>query len=303
MNDLHGLIAYPITPFDADHRVDVRLLERLVEDLVQSGVHAIAPLGSTGVLPYLSDAERELVTATVVEKVGGRLPTVVGVSSLTTERTLHHARHAKAVGASALMILPMSYWPLTEAEILRHYQTIGGEVDLPIVVYNNPKTSGIDMAPPLIARLLELPNVRMVKESSGDVRRMHALRQLCGPEVRFFNGSNPLVFSALAAGASGWCTAAPQIIPEANLALWRAFEQGELEEARRRFHAQLPLLEFLVAHGLPRTIAAALELKGIRVGPLRAPLQPLEPERRAELQRLLAAVEPSTSRGDAPRLA
>jgi 4-hydroxy-tetrahydrodipicolinate synthase len=292
---LRGIVAYPITPFTASGRVDEALLGRIVDDMVAGGVHAIAPLGSTGVLPYLSDEEREQVTEVVVKRVAGRVPTLVGVSSLTTERTVHHARHAEKVGASAVMIIPMSYWKLSDEEILKHFDTVARAISIPIAVYNNPATGGLDLGPDLISRLLRVPNVTMVKESTGDVNRMHRLVQLCGEDVAFYNGSNPLALAAFVAGAKGWCTAAPHVIPRLNLELHDAVLRGDLVAARRSFYRQLPFLQFIVAHGLPRAISAALELMGTPVGPLRAPLQPLGPDRVSELRRILTDLEVLTA--------
>ncbi|KYF87972.1 dihydrodipicolinate synthase family protein [Sorangium cellulosum] len=284
---LRGIVAYPITPFTEAGRVDEQLLGRIVDDMLAAGVHAIAPLGSTGVLPYLSDEEREAVTDLVVERVAGRAPTLVGVSSLTTERTVRHAKYAERAGATAVMILPMSYWKLSDREIVAHFEAVAKAVSIPIAVYNNPATGGIDLSPDTIARLLRIPNVTMVKESTGDVNRMHRLVQLCGDQVAFYNGSNPLALAAFVAGARGWCTAAPHVIPRLTVELYDAVTRGDLDAARRCFYRQLPFLQFIVAHGLPRAISAALELMGTRVGPLRAPLQPLEKERVEELRRIL----------------
>ncbi|WP_437959447.1 dihydrodipicolinate synthase family protein [Sorangium sp. So ce119] len=294
-SSLRGIVAYPITPFTEAGRVDEQLLGRIVDDMLAAGVHAIAPLGSTGVLPYLSDEEREAVTDLVVKRVAGRAPTLVGVSSLTTERTVHHAKYAERAGATAVMILPMSYWKLSDREIVAHFETVAKAISIPIAVYNNPATGGLDLSPDTIARLLRIPNVTMVKESTGDVNRMHRLVQLCGDQVAFYNGSNPLALAALVAGARGWCTAAPHVIPRLNVELYDAVTRGDLDAARRSFYRQLPFLQFIVAHGLPRAISAALELMGHRVGPLRAPLQPLERERVEELRRILVdlAVLPS----------
>ncbi|MCY1060479.1 dihydrodipicolinate synthase family protein [Nannocystis sp. SCPEA4] len=288
---LRGIVAYPITPFTEAGRVDERLLAKLVDDMLAAGVHALAPLGSTGVLPYLSDDEREAVAETVVKRVGGRVPTLVGVSSLTTERTVHHARHAEKLGASAVMIIPMSYWKLTDAEIVAHFDAVARAIAIPIALYNNPATGGLDLGPDTIARLLQIPNVTMVKESTGDVNRMHRLVQLCGEDVAFYNGSNPLALAALVAGARGWCTAAPHVIPRLNIELYDAVTRGDLAGARRLFYRQLPFLQFIVAHGLPRAISAALELMGTRVGPLRAPLQPLARERVEELRTILVDLQ------------
>lgn len=288
---LHGIVSYPITPFTPTGRVDDALLGKIVDDMVKAGVHAIAPLGSTGVLPYLSDEEREQVAEVVIKRVAGRVPTLVGVSSLTTERTVHHAKHVEKLGASAVMIIPMSYWKLSDAEIIAHFDTVAKAISIPIAVYNNPATGGLDLSPDVISRLLKIPNVTMVKESTGDVNRMHRLVQLCGKDVAFYNGSNPLALAAFVAGARGWCTAAPHIIPKLNIELYDAVQRGDLAAARRSFYRQLPFLQFIVAHGLPRAIRAALELQGTTVGPLRAPLQALSPERVDELRRILVGLD------------
>ncbi|MEI9938475.1 MAG: dihydrodipicolinate synthase family protein [Pseudomonadota bacterium] len=292
---LQGIISYPITPFTEAGRVDEKLLGEIVDKMVEAGVHALAPLGSTGVLPYLNDQERETVSGVVIERVKRRVPTLVGVSSLTTERTIYHARYVEKLGASAVMIIPMSYWKLTEKELVAHFDSVAKAISIPIAVYNNPATGGLDLSPELIARLLQIPNVTMVKESTGDVNRMHRLVQLCGDSVAFYNGSNPLALAAFVAGASGWCTAAPHVIPKLNLELYGAVVQGDLPLARRVFYRQLPFLQFIVAHGLPRTISAALELMGTSVGPLRAPLQRLERERIEELKKLLIELEVLTA--------
>jgi 4-hydroxy-tetrahydrodipicolinate synthase len=288
---LQGIVSYPITPFTEVGRVDEKLLGEIVDRMVKSGVHAIAPLGSTGVLPYLSDEEREHVAEVVLKRVAGRVPTLVGVSSLTTERTIHHARYAEKLGASAVMIIPMSYWKLTDKEIIGHFEAVAKAISIPIAVYNNPATGGLDLSPDTIARLLQISNVTMVKESTGDVNRMHRLVELCGNDVAFYNGSNPLALAAFVAGARGWCTAAPHVIPQLNIALYDAVARGDLAAARQVFYKQLPFLRFIVAHGLPRAISAALELMGTRVGPLRAPLRPLEPERVTELRQILVDLD------------
>jgi 4-hydroxy-tetrahydrodipicolinate synthase len=269
---LKGIIAYPITPFKSDGTVDIAKYKELVERMVSAGVHAIAPLGSAGVLPYLSDLERETIVGATMEQVAGRVPVMIGVSSLTTERVVHHARFAEKMGAAAVMVIPMSYWKLTEAEILTHYTTVASAISLPIMAYNNPATGGLDMAPEFLAKLLKIPNVTMIKESTGDVNRLHRLVQAAGEDVAFYNGSNPLALDAFVAGAKGWCTAAPNLIPQLNLDLYAAITRGNLADALAVFRKQLPLLQFIVAGGLPRTVAAGLKIMGIDAGYQRAPL-------------------------------
>lgn len=287
-----GIIAYPITPFDQNEQVDLVLFKKLTERLVLSGSHAIAPLGSTGVLPYLNDAEKEAITEACIQQVADRVPTLVGVSNLTTERTVYHAKFAEKAGATAVMIIPMSYWKLTDNEIVRHYDAVASKISIPIMAYNNPATGGVDMSPTLLKRLLEIPNVTMIKESTGDVQRMHLLKRELGEDVAFYNGSNPLALAAFAAGANGWCTAAPNLIPELNLSLYEAVQNNDFGSAQNLFLQQLDLLRFIVNKGLPRAIQAGLNILGEEGGGhLRAPLQPLANQEISELNRILREQE------------
>ncbi|MFP3590757.1 dihydrodipicolinate synthase family protein [Chryseobacterium sp. SIMBA_038] len=286
-----GIIAYPITPFDKEEKVDIPLFKKLVERLVVSGNHGIAPLGSTGVLPYLSDEEKEAVTEATIQQVNGRIPTLVGVSNLTTEKTIHHAQFAEKAGADAVMIIPMSYWKLTDDEILTHYDAVARKISIPIMAYNNPATGGVDMSPNLLKRLLEIPNVTMIKESTGDIQRMHYLRKELGEDVAFYNGSNPLALAAFSAGARGWCTAAPNLIPELNIGLYNAIENNQLHEAQDLFYQQVELLKFIVAKGLPRAIKAGLNILGEEGGNLRSPLKPLTESETEELKNIIKTLK------------
>lgn len=289
-NPFKGIIAYPITPFDQDEKVDIVLYKKLLERLIASGAHAVAPLGSTGVMPYLTDEEKEAITEATIDQVKGRVPVLVGVSNLTTERTIHHAKFAESAGANAVMIIPMSYWKLTDDEIVQHYDAVAKQISIPIMAYNNPATGGVDMSPALLKRLLEIPNVTMVKESTGDVQRMHYLQRELGEDVAFYNGSNPLALAAFSAGATGWCTAAPNLIPKLNLDLYTAIQKNDLQEAQKLFYKQLNLLKFIVNKGLPRAIKAGLEIQGIEAGFLRSPLKSLTESEIADFKLIMKEV-------------
>ncbi|MDQ0979626.1 dihydrodipicolinate synthase family protein [Pseudomonas synxantha] len=272
---IHGIIGYTITPFSADgQRIDLDALGRSIDRLIDSGVHAIAPLGSTGEGAYLSDAEWDEVSVYSIKKVAKRVPTIVSVSDLTTAKAVRRARYAEAHGADVVMVLPASYWKLSEAEILAHYAAIGDSIGVPIMLYNNPATSGTDMSVELILRILkQVDNVTMVKESTGDIQRMHQLK--LQSDVPFYNGCNPLALEAFAAGAKGWCTAAPNLIAQLNLDLYQAVLANDLNQARELFYRQLPLLQFILKGGLPATIKAGLRLTGLEVGNPRLPVFPL----------------------------
>ncbi|MFF3599671.1 dihydrodipicolinate synthase family protein [Kitasatospora indigofera] len=288
---LEGIIAYPVTPFSAaDGRVDTDRLAALVDRLVRAGCHAVAPLGSTGESAYLEDEEWYEAAEASVAAVAGRVPAVVGIADLTTRSAVRRARFAERAGADVVMVLPLSYWKLDEREVSRHFTAVADAVGIPVMIYNNPATSGIDLSPELMVSLVErVGNITMVKESSGDVQRMHRLAQLSDGRLPFYNGSNPLALEAFAAGAAGWCTAAPCLIPELTLELYRAVRAGDLPAARAAFYRQLPVLQFILKGGLPTTVKAGLALDGFPAGDPRHPLLPLDAGRTGELAELLAA--------------
>jgi 4-hydroxy-tetrahydrodipicolinate synthase len=287
---VHGIIAYPITPFD-EAGIDVDRLGELVDTMVGAGVHGIAPLGSTGESAYLSFDEWKTVVDTTISAVAGRVPVVVGSSDLTTAGTVARVEYAEEAGATAVMVIPVSYWPLSEREIVQHFSSVSDAISIPIMAYNNPATSGIDMKPTLLNRMFEsIANVKMVKESTGDIQRMLDLKELSSGELPFYNGSNPLVLDALLAGASGWCTAAPCLRPAPTIALYEAVVAGDTELAREIYDELLPLLSFIVSKGLPPAVKTGLDILGEPAGVPRLPLLPLDSEDRTQLESILAHV-------------
>jgi 4-hydroxy-tetrahydrodipicolinate synthase len=287
---IHGIIAYPITPF-GEAGIDVDRLAGLVNTMVDAGVHAIAPLGSTGESAYLSFDEWKTVVDTTVAAVAGRVPVVVGSSDLTTAGTVARAEYAQQAGATAVMVIPVSYWALNEREIVQHFTSVSDAISIPIMAYNNPATSGIDMSPTLLNHMFEsIANVKMVKESTGDIQRMLDIKELSSGELPFYNGSNPLVLKALLAGASGWCTAAPCLRPAPTIALYEAIVAGDTARATEIYEELLPLLSFIVSKGLPPAVKSGLDILGEPAGVPRLPLLPLDTEDRTQLDSILAHV-------------
>ncbi|MGB3482260.1 MAG: dihydrodipicolinate synthase family protein [Mycobacterium sp.] len=287
-SEIHGILAYPVTPFTADGKVDTDKLAALVDRLVSDGSHGIVPLGSTGESAYLTEDEFDAVIDTTIGAVSGRVPVVIGASDLTTANTIRRAQYAERAGADAVMVLPISYWKLSEREIAAHYAAIGAAIGLPIMVYNNPATSGIDMRPELLVQMFnKIDNVAMVKESTGDLSRMLRIKELSDGLLPFYNGNNPLALKSLEAGAKGWCTAAPNLRPQPCLDLYGAVRAGDHDRAEAVYEELRPLLEFIVAGGLPSTVKGGLELLGQGVGAPRLPLLPLDDTGREQLRAIL----------------
>ncbi|KXZ72075.1 dihydrodipicolinate synthase family protein [Acinetobacter venetianus] len=289
---LEGIIAYPITPFKTESQeVDFDALTITLNALLEHQCDAIAPLGSAGESAYLSWQEWQQVAQTSIEVVNHRVPVVLGISELTTAMAIQKAKKAEELGADVIMVIPVSYWKLTDQEIYDYYQQIAAATKLPIMVYNNPATSGVDMSPELIAKMFhEIENICMVKDSTGDIQRMHKFYELTHGKLPFYNGCNPLALEAFCAGASGWCTVAPNLLGRLPNQLYQAAKSGDLTQAKTLFYKQLPLLRFIVQGGLPKTIKAGLNELGFSVGNPRKPLQQANPSEVNQLKSLMKLV-------------
>ncbi len=289
---LSGIVAYTVTPFTVDdEQINLDALRSLIDSLIESGADAIAALGSAGECVYLNDEEWQLVAFETIKQVKGRVPVIIGIAELTTKKAVSQAIFANEIGAEALMVSPFSYYRLSEDEIYDHYAAIAAAVSLPIMVYNNPLTSGIDMSPEFMLSMIDnIDNVMMIKESTGDIQRMRTIHRLSNGTVPFFNGCNYIALDALNAGAVGWCTAAPCLIGDLPKQLFEKVQQGESAKAKKLFEHQLPLLEFIVNGGLASTIKAGLVIKGLSVGVARRPLKPLTTEKKKALEDILLKV-------------
>ena len=291
---LSGIIAYTITPFSVsadDGLINLKALHSLIDDLISSGVNAIAALGSAGECAYLNNDEWDVVAKSTINYVDKRVPVMLGIADLTTENAVAHAQRAQALGADFIMVSPFSYYPLSEDEIFDHYSAISAAVSMPIMIYNNPATCGVDMSPEFMLSMVDkIENITMIKESSADIQRMRTLHRLSSGTVPFFNGCNYIALDAFKAGAVGWCTVAPCLIGDLPQQVFDAYKKGNIEQAKTLFNQQLPLLEFIVAGGLAATVKAGLTIKGLAVGEARRPLKPLTDEKKQKMKNILMRI-------------
>lgn len=287
--NLSGIIGYPITPFhDNGQGINFNKLKTILDTLLEAEVDAIAALGSAGEAAYLSQSEWENVANYTVKYIAGRVPVIIGIAELTTEQALKRAKYAHDIGANAIMLSPFSYYPLNEDEIFKHFKRVSDETPLPIMIYNNSATCKVDMSPEFMLHMVEsIPHATMIKESTGDIQRMHKIYELSNGTVPFFNGCNHLALDALVAGAAGWCTAAPCLIANKPKQLYEAVKANDNNKARALFYQQYNFLEFIVKSGLAAAIKSGYALQGFDVGEPRKPLLPLNEEAQAELKGML----------------
>ena len=209
-----GVFAVVCTPFTENEELDEATLRRHISFLLDAGVHGIVPTGSTSEFASLSEAERKRIVDITIAEVKGRVPVVVGAAAVSTRDTIMYSRYAEKAGADGVMIVPPYYCHPTEREMYHHYKDVADTIHLPIMLYNNPWTSGVDMQPCLVERLSEIENVAYIKESSGDMRRVSEIMRLCGGRMTVFCGTDNLTLEMFAVGVQGWVAAPAHAIPE-----------------------------------------------------------------------------------------
>lgn len=290
---LSGIIGYTVTPFLSDNgTVDLDQLGRVIDTLLAAKVDAVAALGSAGEAAYLTESEWQRVAEYTVKRIDGRVPVIIGIAELTTLQAAERAKYAHKIGADMIMVSPFSYYKLNEKELFLHYETLSNATPLPIMIYNNPATCGVDMSPQFMLKMVsEITHACMIKESTGDIQRMHKIHKLSNGTVPFFNGCNHMALEALNAGASGWCTVAPCLISDQPKQLFDAVQQGDNQKAQALFYQQYNFLEFIVTSGLAAAVKSGFSIQGTQLGEPRKPLLPLTEPAQQQLKNMLAELD------------
>jgi 4-hydroxy-tetrahydrodipicolinate synthase len=285
-----GILPAVMTPFDAAGEVDLGALEANAAALLDAGVHGLVATGTMGEAGSLSRVERRAVVEAVVRAAGGRVPVVVGVSSGTALASGDLAADARAAGADAIMCLPPLGYRADAHELEAFFAAVADAAGLPLMVYNNPEASGVDLAPATLLALYEaVDGVVAVKECSGDVRRLAALLHASdGLEVLV--GGDDWALEGFAAGATGWVTGVGVVAPADCVELWERCRAGELDAARAIYRRLLPLARFDMTPKLVQYFKAAMDAVGYAGGPPRPPRLPLTAAEREQLDAALAAL-------------
>lgn len=285
---VYPFLATPLT--ENDQEVDAARLRTHIEELVNVGkVHGITALGSTGEFALMSESERQFVAEVTIDAVGKRVPVVIGTAAISTKVAVALSRHAERAGADAIIVNPQSYWLPTEEELFDHYRAIARAVNIPVMVYNNPGTTKVDMSPKFIARLnKEFSHFVSVKESSGDIRRVQNILELTGGKMSVSIGHQSLGLAAFATGATGWTTGIANTIPNFCVEVFEeAVINRNFDRARRVFNRILPLCDFYADKSLCRSVKAAAEIMDKPLGPPRLPLKRLPADDYRTLEKLL----------------
>jgi 4-hydroxy-tetrahydrodipicolinate synthase len=285
----HGSIVALVTPF-RNGRLDERAFQDLVRWHLDEGTHGFVPVGTTGESPTLSHPEHERVVELCVEAAGGRAPVIAGTGSNATEEAISLTRHAKRAGADAALVVTPYYNKPMQDGLYAHYRAIHDAVDLPIVIYNIPGRSVVDMAPETMARLAKLPNIVGVKDSSADIVRPLVTHAACGPEFCQLSGEDGNVLAFLAHGGHGCISVTANVAPRLCARLHEAWRAGRPDEALALHRRLLPLHQTLFCETSPAPAKYALSRLGRCSGELRLPLVEIGERSRAQVDAALAAV-------------
>jgi dihydrodipicolinate synthase/N-acetylneuraminate lyase len=285
-----GIIPAVTTPFDpTTGAVDTAALERNLGALLAAGVHGFVATGTMGEAGSLTDDERRTVVATTVGAAAGRVPVIAGVSSGTPAVSIAYAAAAAEAGANAIMLLPPLGYRADPRETVAFYRAVADATALPIMAYNNPEASGVDLSPALIARIAaEVEQVVAIKECSGDARRIAALLNQTDLEVLV--GGDDWALEGFCAGATGWVTGVADCAPAECVELYDACRAGELERARAVYARLLPLARLDMTPKLVQFFKGAQDALGFVGGPVRPPRLALEEADRAVLGAAVAAL-------------
>jgi 4-hydroxy-tetrahydrodipicolinate synthase len=285
---LQGVHVALVTPFDDEGNVDSDVLEQLVDDLVQRGVHGVVVNGTTGEFASLTAAERRRNVEVAIDVADGRVPVTAQVGALTAEEAVDHATHARQRGADQVMLVAPYYEHLSEREVEAYVGSVAA-VEIPIMLYNNPGATGWSMTPELIARLATIDGVEYLKDSTDDPRRVFRIKELCGDAIQVLQGTDTLALIGFLAGGSAMVWGAANALPDQCVALWQlAVDQQDLAAARAAWEFLYPVNRYLEEAGYVAAVKAATCLRGIDVGAPRLPLLPLPDDGVQALRGLLA---------------
>jgi len=285
-----GTYTVLVTPFTADgSAVDLKALERLVEYQITNGVRGLIPLGSTGEFLSVSRGERAAIVETTIRAAAGRVPVLIGTGAEDTREVVALSKEAEAQGADGVMIIPPFYSVPTLDELIHHYDTVASAIGIPIMVYNNPATSNVDMTPAMLAEISRIPNCRYVKESTLEATRVRDILSMCGDRMEVFAGV--LGYESAWLGAIGWVAVCSNVAPKLSSAMFdaAAFE-ADRDKALPLYRKLAPLLPWV---GGPRYVSgtkAAFRLMGMAMGPPRPPRLPLPARDLPALARVLQGI-------------
>lgn len=281
-----GSIVALVTPFK-NGQLDEKALGEFIEFQITHGTHGIVPCGTTGESATLTHAEHQRVIEFTVEAVSGRVPVIAGTGSNSTDEAISLTQYAKKAGADGALLIAPYYNKPTQEGLYQHFKKVAEEVAFPLVVYNIPGRTGVNIAPQTFARLIHFKGIVAIKESSGSLQQISEILYHCGERFTLLSGDDALALPTLAVGGKGVISVAANIIPSDMAEMVKAFERGDLHQAQSLHYRMFGLFHALFLETNPIPVKTALSLMGRCSAELRLPLCPLSTENLERLKQAL----------------
>lgn len=287
----HGVFPYLVSPTTADGEINTAVLGDLVEHLIATGVHGLAPLGSTGEFAYLSNAQRLEVVKATVNVNRGRVPVVAGVASTTIRDAVGQTQALVDAGADGILAILEAYFPVGDAGVEAYFKAIAAAArGRPVVLYTNPNFQRSDLSLPVIERLSQISNINYIKDASTNTGRLLSIIERTHGRMQVFSASAHIPACVLMIGGVGWMAGPACIVPKQSIALYDAAQAGDWT---RVMELQRPLWrvnEIFARYSIAACIKTALQLQGFAVGDPIAPQMPLDEAARQEIADVLRSV-------------
>ena len=288
--EVKGIIPAMVTPFNKRGKINKGVLRDLTNHLIKGGVHGLFPIGSTGEFYGLSRKQKKEVIETVLEEVNSRVPVYAGSGQITTRDTIAVTKMVEAIGVDAVSIITPMFIKPDQDELYNHYRAIASSVNLPILLYNNPARTGINLSAQLVARLSKIDNIVGIKDSSGDMTLTAEFIQRTETNFSILAGLDTFILSTLVYGGKGSISSTANIAPMLSVKIYEEYYKGNMEEARQAQFSLAPLRQAFNLGTFPVVIKEGLKLIGIDCGPTLEPVKSLGKEKRSRLKNILKEI-------------
>ena len=281
-----GSMVAIVTPFKND-KVDEKAFRRLIDFQIENKSSAIVPCGTTGESATLSFDEHQRVVDVAIEAARKRAPVIAGTGSNSTREAIKLTKHAEKAGADGALLIAPYYNRPTQEGLYQHFKAIAGEVDIPIILYNIPSRTGVNMLPETVARLAEIKNIVGIKEASGSLTQMSEIIALCGKDFDLISGDDNLLLPILAIGGKGVISVVANIVPLEVANLIGEFEKGNIVKTRKLHYELSPLVSAMFYETNPIPVKTALHMMGMTTDEIRLPLCKMSEVNRKKLQSVM----------------
>lgn len=284
-----GIVPAVVTPMHRDESINESAFRKLLNYLVDNGVHGVFVIGSQGEFYALTKEEKIRLMEIAVEEVNGRVPVYAGTGGITTREVIELNDAAEKIGVNAVSIITPYYITPSQDELYEHYVKIARATKLPILLYNNPgRTGGVKLDPRTVEKLADIDNIVGIKDSSGDLTNTSEyIRRTKGKNFHVLAGRDTLILATLLYGGTGSIAATANAAPRLVASIYDHFIKGDIESAKRAQEELTPLRLAFELGTFPVVIKEALNMMGIEAGPARGPIKGLSEEKKAELRKVL----------------